>query len=578
MAIPASDIVSITPNVLSAGGTNVALRGLLLSTNTRTPIGTPLDFASAAAVGAFYGDGSDEYAFASKYFLGFDNRNLTPSSLLITQYPASAVAAWLRGASMAAITLATLKTYIGDLSVVIDGYTWGATGIDLSPATSFSAAASIIQTALRTVATGQESVVTGSISGTTLTVTAVTSGTLSVGQVLTNSGNTIASGTTITALGTGTGEMGTYTVSIGQTVSSGSITASDPQPSVTFDSTSQGFVITSGMTGAMSAMAYASGTLATDLLLTSALGATISRGSDATTPAAFMNSVIRKTQNWVSFTTLFDPDSSGNAVKRAFAAWNNSQDRSFAYVAWDTDVTPTESSSAASSLGHILKAANSEGTVLVYAPTADQGTELAAFVMGAVASVDPNEANGRTTLCFRSQSGITASVDDQTIANNLIANGYNYYGVHATRADDYTFFRPGSITGDFAWIDSYINQILIRDLLQVAFMDILTAMKSIPYNADGYALLRAAAKDPATKMVNFGAIRSGVSMSSAQIAEVKAEAGLDISAALYSHGWYLMITDATPSVRAARKSPPMKFWYMDGESVQSVDLTSIEIQ
>jgi hypothetical protein len=61
---------------------------------------------------------------------------------------------------------------------------------------------------------------TGSIAGTTLTVTAVGSGTLGVGQFLTDASGNIADGTTITALGTGSGGTGTYTVSQSQTVSS----------------------------------------------------------------------------------------------------------------------------------------------------------------------------------------------------------------------------------------------------------------------------------------------------------------------------------------------------------------------
>jgi hypothetical protein len=68
-----------------------------------------------------------------------------------------------------------------------------------------------------------QAVVTGSISGTTLTVSAVTSGTLVVGTGISGSG--VTAGTTITALGTGTGGTGTYTVSASQTVSSTTITA-----------------------------------------------------------------------------------------------------------------------------------------------------------------------------------------------------------------------------------------------------------------------------------------------------------------------------------------------------------------
>lgn len=68
-----------------------------------------------------------------------------------------------------------------------------------------------------------EASVTGSISGTTLTVTAVGSGILEVGQLLTGTG--VTAGTTITALGTGTGGTGTYTVSASQTVASTTIAA-----------------------------------------------------------------------------------------------------------------------------------------------------------------------------------------------------------------------------------------------------------------------------------------------------------------------------------------------------------------
>lgn len=68
-------------------------------------------------------------------------------------------------------------------------------------------------------------VVTGSISGTTLTVTAVTSGTLAVGQTI--SGTGVTGGTTITAYGTGAGGTGTYTVSASQTVASTAITAAN---------------------------------------------------------------------------------------------------------------------------------------------------------------------------------------------------------------------------------------------------------------------------------------------------------------------------------------------------------------
>ena len=65
---------------------------------------------------------------------------------------------------------------------------------------------------------------TGSISGTTLNVTAITAGYLGIGSVI--SGTGVTSGTTITAILNGSGGVGTYTVSASQTIGSEAMTAS----------------------------------------------------------------------------------------------------------------------------------------------------------------------------------------------------------------------------------------------------------------------------------------------------------------------------------------------------------------
>jgi hypothetical protein len=67
--------------------------------------------------------------------------------------------------------------------------------------------------------------VTGSIAGTVLTVSAVTSGGIDVGADI--SGTGVTPGTTIISRGTGTGGVGTYNVSASQTVASTAITVSD---------------------------------------------------------------------------------------------------------------------------------------------------------------------------------------------------------------------------------------------------------------------------------------------------------------------------------------------------------------
>jgi hypothetical protein len=68
------------------------------------------------------------------------------------------------------------------------------------------------------ISSPSSAVFTGSTSGTTLTVSAITSGALAVGQVLFGVG--VTQETVITALGTGTGGVGTYTINLSQTIAS----------------------------------------------------------------------------------------------------------------------------------------------------------------------------------------------------------------------------------------------------------------------------------------------------------------------------------------------------------------------
>lgn len=77
-----------------------------------------------------------------------------------------------------------------------------------------------------TLSNNSASSFTGSISGTTLTVSAVASGTVLVGAVI--SGTGVTAGTRIVNYGTGTGGTGDYVIDTSQTVSSTAMTATSP--------------------------------------------------------------------------------------------------------------------------------------------------------------------------------------------------------------------------------------------------------------------------------------------------------------------------------------------------------------
>lgn len=571
-SIPASAIVDVIPGVLSAGGSALDMSGLILSESTRVPIGTVKSFPSESDVASYFGSGSDEAAAASIYFLGFDNSNVKPGAMLFAQYPASAVSAYLIGGNISAMALATLQAISGSLSVTVDGNLHSNGTVNFSAATSFSSAATIIQTAMNASPATIASI-TGTITGTTLTITAISTGTVAPGQTVL--GGTTIAGTYITKQLSGTtGGVGTYQVNQTQTATGCATTQATPV-AVTYDSVAGAFKIASGVVGAISTIGFASGTTAATLLLTSATGAVTSQGADAATPGTFMDGVTAQSQDWASFTTLFDPDGgSGNVNKLAFATWNNAQDNRYLYVPWDTDASPTTQVPATTSLSYLVDQADYSGICCVWAPNYNKSV----FVCGAMASIDFAETNGRVTGAFRSQTGLTADVTSEIVADNLIANGYNFYGAYATANDQFTFFYNGSVSGPFLWLDSYINEIWLNNQFQLALMTLLTNAKSIPYNAAGYAMIEAACFDVINNGLNFGAFRAGVTLSASQIANVNNAAGKNIATTLQNQGWYLQISNADAQTRAARGSPPCTFWYVDGQSVQKISLSSIELQ
>lgn len=587
--IPASQLVRVTPSVLAAGGTALDVIGLMLTDDPRAPVGSVLQFSDQASVAAYFGGSSVLATKSGVYFGGFEGANKIPALMLVSQFNPAAVAAYLRGGAVSSMTLAQLQAITGTLSVTVDGYARAAASVVLSSAVSFSAAAALIQTALNGSPTTLASF-TASIATTVLTVTGSPTGTpIAVGQQLVGAG--ITANTRIVSLGTGTGGAGTYNINNSQTVASESMTTIGTPVAVTYDSTSGAFVVTSGITGAPSTAAFATGSTSATLKLTSATGAATSQGAAAQATAAnaatFMNALIQVNGAWVTFMCTFDPDSPGvSDVKQALCAWKNTQNDRYAYVCVDTDVSPTVSVPASSSLGQILAGNGDSGTALIWQP--DYTGNKDAFVCGAAAAIDFGQTNGRISFAYKAQDGLVADVTTSTAATNLggnpqtadRGNGYNFYGAYSTAgagAPPSVWFQRSFVTGDFAWLDSYVNQVQLNASLQSALLVLQKNAKSIPYTQSGTGLLESALADPIASALNFGSFAPGP-ISALQAAEVNAAAGLNISTTLQTQGYYLQIKQAAPSVRAARTTPPCTFWYIDGGSVQAINLASVALQ
>lgn len=578
--IPISEDVVVTPGAIPAGGSAVTLTGLVLTKNTRVPIGTVASFANPQAVENFFGGGSSQEGDATDYFGGFVNSNKKPAALLFAQYPLAAVAAYVRGGDVSGLSLTQLQAFNGTLAITING-TPKTGSVNLSGATSFTNAAEIIAETLDIEGAVAGSA-TGSISTTIFTAASALTGLFAPGQILSGAG--VTADTTILNQLTGpVGGLGTYTVDKSQTAGSTTITAH--APAVNYDSVSGAFVINSNTTGVASTITYGSGAMATDLLLTQALGAVLSPGADAAVPGAFMDSLVQQNRGFSTFMLNFNPDMSGNDIRFAFAQWTGAQNSRFCYVATDDDATPTNTVPATTSLAQRIKVANIQGVSCNWQPPSTDPVNpvlginygnLAAFVCGIAASIDFTQTNGRVTFKFRqSPAGLVPGVTDQTICDNLKANGYNFYGAYADGDAEFTYYADGVVSGAFVWMDTYCNQMALNGSFRNSLISLMLAAYSIPYNAAGRALIEAALASTIQQFLLFGAYVSGVTLSGSQIADVNASAGKNIADTLTNQGWYLQIGDTAPSVRQARGSPPMTFYYVDGESVQEFDMASI---
>lgn len=347
---------------------------------------------------------------------------------------------------------------------------------------------------------------------------------------------------------------------------------------VTYNSNSNSYTITSKTTGNDSGVSVATDgsdlpdletDTATALGLTLASGALASDGSDVLTPAQNMQAIVTQSTNWVTFTTLKEPT---DVEIEAFAAWNNSNPIEFLYVPW-------QSSNALKTNGEgtlitNLHNADYEGFALNYAPDVFTAT----LVMSIAASIDWDRPQGVTSWAFRKQTGLAAAVTDDVSATALLANNVNFYGRYAARSTDFSFYYDAKMfSGNYGFIDAYINMIWLKNIMQISLVNGLMSVNRTPYTAVGYAQIRAWLNDPITRALNNGVIDPGVELSESQKAQLYAEAQEDISTELYTQGYVIRVEDPGAQARVNRDSPLIYVWYTYGGSVNrlTVPLTVV---
>lgn len=339
---------------------------------------------------------------------------------------------------------------------------------------------------------------------------------------------------------------------------------------VEWNSIANRFIIRSLTTGDTSEVSYAiPGALATGLKLTQDTAAIVSPGSNAVSMTDMMESIINTNQNWIPFESLV---SLTDDEHTELCAWTSAQNSRFVYVYYDTSDAPTIANNPDCFYQKVVVANGYEGICPVY------GSYLYGVMpLAYSASIDFARTNGRVSFKFRGFSGIAPNVSDLATAKALKSNGYNFYGDYGLNKTMKQYASDGAISGKYLWLDSFIDQVWINANLVSAYANLFTNNQSYSYNADGYSSVQAATIDPAQLAITFGAIKKGIVLDQSQIRIVNNTVGKDISATLYSEGWYLYIPTQPGSARLDRELKGVIFYWVDGQLIQSITMSSTAI-
>ena len=318
----------------------------------------------------------------------------------------------------------------------------------------------------------------------------------------------------------------------------------------------------------------------------------LSQGLATATPSSVMDAVVAVSQNWATMSYLIEPSLSD---KKLFATWFSEIEDQYLAVMWDSDANASVSGGAGT-FGVYAKTNHSNGVMCIGGDPAVGSLgpltmDVAAFVQGMVASINYSQTNGCITLAGKSAQAAAVSPTCTSLQTytNLLANGYSCYGAFASRNAGFTFFSNGNMPGEFPWADQYINQIWLNAQMQLALLNLYTTVNDIPYDPTGYGLIRAALVGQATanggvtydgpinNALNNGVIQTGVSLSSAQAAEVNNAAGASVAGTIQSNGYYLQILDPGAAARNAKQTPIINLFYTGGGAVQQFSMSSVDI-
>ena len=427
MSINISRYVDITSGV--GAGAVVPLRELvarLFTANDLLPPQSFVSFDSAAAVGAYFGTTSEEYYRAVFYF-GFVSKTIvSPGSIQFARWVNTAVAPMVFTVNGNNSVLANWTGINnGSFILTMGTHTYTMSSLDFTGAGSLAAVATILENAI-------QAEIGGGALWTGATVAYANGGFTLVG------GATGAAVVSVAVSGTGTDITG------------------------------------AGLLG------WVPGSINVNGNITS--GAIWAPGSAVETITTALTNSNAASKNFGSFAFLTNLALDNAQIVEA-ATWNQALNNVYLYTAGTTAAN-------ASALSVLL--ANIGGVCITLSPTLSplQYPEMCPMMIEAATNyLAPNSVQN---YMFQIFSTLTPSVTTDADASTYDALKINYYGQTQEAGVQIAFYQRGIMQGTPTsplGMNTYVNEIWLKDAATAALMTLLLAQTQVPANMQGRGML-----------------------------------------------------------------------------------------
>lgn len=469
MSINISQYVDITSGVgASAVVPNRLLVGRFFTANPLVPINSFVQFTSAAAVLAYFGSESEEYARASFYFGWISKSGTQPPAIQFARWANVATAPTVYSASFvnanATTLLAAFKAVTaGTLTVVIGGVSLAKTGLNFSSDGTLAAVASRIQSAIQTgtgVVFTSAAVAYNAASGFTLTGGATGNNTISI----------TASGDADIAVGTLLAWLPQQTTDVYGNITAGSI--------------------------------WSPGSAIQDLVTT------LQDSSDTS-------------NNFGSFAFLTNLSLTLLQVQ-SVANWNNANIPNNQYL-YSIPVTPANANTW--STAYPVGVGLIGGCSLTLSPVVSPVEYPEQAPMMIAAATDYTQVNAVQNYMFQ-QFLLTPSVTSTASALGYNAQSINYYGQTQNAGTQFSFYQNGVMQGlpvNPLDQNTYVNEAWLKDAMAVALLNLLLALNEIPANTQGQIQILSTMQQVINQALLNGVISVGKTLTSLQQAYITSE-------------------------------------------------------